>query len=55
LRIHERPTAFTSFWIDPKSHLTGVIMMQILPFADARALGVYRRFERGVYRAFKAA
>jgi methyl acetate hydrolase len=45
----------TYFWIDPKSHLTGVIMMQVLPFADARALGVYRQFEHGVYRAFKAA
>jgi hypothetical protein len=29
-------------------------MMQILPFADTRALSVYRQFERGVYRALKA-
>ena len=26
-------------------------MMQILPFADRRALNVYRLFERGIYRA----
>ncbi len=28
--------------------------MQILPFADRRALNVYRLFERGIYRAHKA-
>jgi methyl acetate hydrolase len=44
----------TYFWIDPAAHIAGVIMMQILPFADARALNVYRRFERGIYRALKA-
>jgi hypothetical protein len=27
----------------------------MLPFADERALKVYRQFERGVYRAFKSA
>jgi hypothetical protein len=30
-------------------------MMQLLPFADERALTVYRRFEHGVYRALKSA
>jgi CubicO group peptidase (beta-lactamase class C family) len=45
----------TYYWIDPASGLAGVIMMQMLPFADPRALGLYRRFERGVYRAFKTA
>jgi methyl acetate hydrolase len=35
--------------------LAGVIMMQILPFADHRALAVYRQFERGIYRAIKQA
>jgi methyl acetate hydrolase len=43
----------TYFWIDPASRVAGVVMMQILPFADARALNVYRRFERAVYRALK--
>jgi hypothetical protein len=28
-------------------------MMQILPFADRRALEVYRQFERGIYRGIK--
>ena len=45
----------TYFWIDPTSRIAGVIMMQILPFADQRALDVYRQFERGIYRAFKPA
>jgi methyl acetate hydrolase len=43
----------TYYWIDPASDIAGVIMMQVLPFADARALNVYRQFERGIYRAFR--
>ena len=45
----------TYYWIDPASKVAGVVMMQVLPFADERALKVYRQFERGVYRAFKSA
>jgi hypothetical protein len=41
-----RPT----LWIDPARGIGGVIMMQYLPFADARALAVYDSFERGAYR-----
>jgi CubicO group peptidase (beta-lactamase class C family) len=40
----------TYYWLDPARSITGVIMMQFLPFADRRALGVYDTFERGVYR-----
>jgi len=43
----------TYYWIDPTSRIAGVIMMQILPFADERALSVYRQFERGIYQALK--
>jgi methyl acetate hydrolase len=39
------------FWLDPARRIAGVIMMQILPFADARALALYGRFERGIYDA----
>jgi methyl acetate hydrolase len=42
----------TYYWIDPAIRIAGVIMMQILPFADAQALMAYRQFERGIYRAF---
>jgi methyl acetate hydrolase len=41
----------TYYWIDPASRVAGVIMMQILPFADRPALKVYREFEQGVCRA----
>jgi CubicO group peptidase (beta-lactamase class C family) len=40
----------TFFWIDPARGIGGVIMMQYLPFADAKALTVYDAFERGAYR-----
>jgi CubicO group peptidase (beta-lactamase class C family) len=40
----------TYFWIDSARGIAGVIMMQYLPFADARALATYDTFERGAYR-----
>jgi methyl acetate hydrolase len=42
------------FWLDPARRIAGVIMTQILPFADARALRLYGQFESGVYAAAKA-
>jgi methyl acetate hydrolase len=39
----------TYYWLDPARGLTGVIMMQFLPFADRKALALYDTFERGVY------
>ena len=36
----------TYYWIDPATRVAGVIMMQILPFADRPALKVYREFEQ---------
>jgi methyl acetate hydrolase len=44
----------TYYWLDPVQRLTGLIMTQILPFADHRALKVYGQFESGVYNALKA-
>ena len=38
------------YWIDPYQKVTGVIMLQILPFFDAKALQVLERFETAVYR-----
>ena len=40
----------TYYWIDPSRGIAGVIMMQYLPFADAKALAVYDAFERAVYQ-----
>ena len=44
----------TYFWIDPARGIGGTIMMQYLPFADAKALDVYRSFERGTYQLVNA-
>lgn len=41
----------TYYWLDPVKRVAGVIMTQILPFADLPTLGVYGAFERGVYAA----
>ena len=40
----------TYFWIDRARGIAGVAMMQLLPFADTRALAIYDTFERGVYQ-----
>ena len=44
----------TYFWIDPSRGVSGVILMQYLPFADAKALAVYDAFERGAYQLVNA-
>ena len=44
----------TYFWIDPTRGVAGTILMQYLPFADAKALEVYRAFERGTYQLVSA-
>jgi len=44
----------TYYWLDPSKRVAGLIMTQILPFADPRALKVYGQFESRVYDALKA-
>jgi methyl acetate hydrolase len=44
----------TYFWIDPTSRLTGLIMTQILPFADPIVVDTFGRFERAIYDATSA-
>ncbi|MDE2375642.1 serine hydrolase domain-containing protein [Bradyrhizobium sp.] len=46
--------ANTYFWIDPARNVTGVILMQLLPFADAKCLEAFAGFERGVYDGLDA-
>lgn len=36
----------TLFWVDPKNHLTAVLMVQLLPFDK---IGLHRTFRRAVY------
>lgn len=45
----------TYYWLDPQRHVAGVILTQILPFADHPAVRLYGEFERAVYEALKAA
>ena len=41
----------TYYWLDPSRRVAGVIMTQILPFADRKAVALYGAFERAVYTA----
>jgi methyl acetate hydrolase len=41
----------TYFWIDPKKGVTGVVLTQLLPFADEPSLRTLGNFERAVYAA----
>jgi CubicO group peptidase (beta-lactamase class C family) len=41
--------ANTYYWIDPVRDVAGVILMQLLPFADRKCLEAFAGFERGVY------
>ena len=43
------------YWIDPHKRVTGVILTQILPFADPHAVRLYGEFERAVYDAVTSA
>ena len=46
--------ANTYYWIDPQSRVAGLIMTQMLPFADPAALAVLGAFERAVYAEIRA-
>lgn len=46
--------ANTYYWIDPARGITGVILMQVLPFADAKCLDAFAAFERGVYASLES-
>ncbi len=46
--------ANTYYWIDPSRDVTGVILMQVLPFADSHCLDAFSGFERGVYSGLDA-
>jgi methyl acetate hydrolase len=47
--------ANTYFWIDPARDVSGVILMQVLPFCDHQCLEAFSGFERGVYAGLDAA
>lgn len=37
------------YWADPERRVAGVMLAQLLPFADPRALALFEQFERAVY------
>ncbi len=41
----------TYFWIDPDEGVAGVILTQLIPFADPKVLAVFEQFETAVYAA----
>jgi CubicO group peptidase (beta-lactamase class C family) len=43
--------ANTYFWIDPARGISGVILMQVLPFVDPNCLEAFAGFERAIYAA----
>jgi CubicO group peptidase (beta-lactamase class C family) len=47
--------ANTYYWIDPARDVTGVILMQVLPFGDNKCLEAFAGFESGVYAGLDAA
>jgi CubicO group peptidase (beta-lactamase class C family) len=44
----------TYYWLDPAKRVAGLIMTQILPFADTRVVKLYGQFEKAVYESLKA-
>ena len=42
------------YWLDPARRVAGVILTQILPFADPAAVRLYGRFERAIYALAEA-
>jgi len=46
--------ANTYFWIDPNKDVGGVILMQLLPFADPQALQTFADFESSAYKVAAA-
>jgi methyl acetate hydrolase len=45
----------TYYWLDPVRGVAGLILTQILPFADPQAVALYGAFERAVYAALSEA
>lgn len=41
--------ANTYYWLDPSRRLAGVILTQVLPFADPKVLDLFAQFERACY------
>jgi methyl acetate hydrolase len=47
--------ANTYYWIDSSRDISGVILMQVLPFGDRKCLETFAGFESGIYTGLDAA
>ncbi len=45
--------ANTFYWIDPASGVGGVVLTQLLPFADAKAVSLFESFETAIYASLR--
>ena len=45
----------TYYWLDPAKKVAGLIMTQILPFADTKAVKLYGQLEAAAYETLKSA
>ena len=43
----------TYFWIDPGEGVAGVILAQLIPFADPKVLELFGQFETAVYAGLR--
>ncbi len=51
-RVFPQPARLSfRFWTDPRREVCGVVLMQLLPFADKEAIGLPGDFERAVHAA----
>jgi methyl acetate hydrolase len=41
--------ANTYFWIDPAANIGGLMMTQVIPFADPEILHAFKAFEQAIY------
>lgn len=42
------------YWVDSKKKVCGVIIFQVLPFADPKLMHLFRQFEAGIYKGMCA-
>jgi hypothetical protein len=43
----------TYFWIDRATGVAGIVLCQLIPFADAKVLSLFDGFEKGIYAAVR--
>jgi methyl acetate hydrolase len=39
----------TYYWVDLQRRVAGVMLMQVMPFFDAKAVTLFEQFEKAIY------